>query len=333
MGVAPALLNRLVGAASRSLDPRTLRAGSFGFADDPADLAIFHGFTTAFWLSVVVIAGGLAIFALRAPVARLLRHGTVIPPGTEIYLRLLSGLNTLSRQVTGVVQNGSLPIYLGVIVVTATAAPAIFFLFHFDWPDWPPLTTSGAQYPISALILGAAFAAALTRRRFVAALFLSAVGYGMAAFFVVRGAPDLALTQAAVETVSTVLFVLVLRRLPNRFERRSTPITRGMRIAAAAVVGVAVFIFAIVAGAWRTAAPVSTQMIERSLPDGHGRNVVNVILVDFRGLDTLGEISVLTAAAIGTVAIARSGRRRYGGRIKTDATASSTAATSDRTAG
>lgn len=306
IGVAPALLDRLVGAATRSLAPN---AGA-------AHLAIWHGLNTALWLSIVVFAVGAVIFTVRSRVARLLRHGSVIPSASEAYQRTISGLNTLSTRVTGVVQNGSLPIYLGVIVVTATVAPTIALLAHFDWPGWPALTTSGAQWPISALILGAAFAAAITRRRFVAVLFLSAVGYGMAAFFVVRGAPDLALTQAAVETVSTVLFVLVLRRLPNRFERRSTVFTRGMRIAAAAVVGTAVFIFAIVASGARTAAPVSTEMIERSLPDGHGRNVVNVILVDFRGLDTLGEISVLTAAAIGTVAIARSGRRRYAGRIK-----------------
>jgi multicomponent Na+:H+ antiporter subunit A len=131
----------------------------------------------------------------------------------------------------------------------------------------------------------------------------------MAALFVIEGAPDLALTQAAIETLSTVLFVLVLRKLPDRFERRSTPLTRSVRLVVAVAVAVTVFVFDIVARQARTATPVSTEMVDRSLPDAEGRNVVNVILVDFRGLDTLGEITVLVAASIGAVALARAGRR------------------------
>ena len=92
--------------------------------------------------------------------------------------------------------------------------------------------------------------AATVRRRFTAVLFLSTVGYAMAALFVVQGAPDLALTQAAIETLSTVLFVLVLRRLPDRFERRSSPFTRSVRVT---IVGrrwrLLVFAFAIVSRA------------------------------------------------------------------------------------
>ncbi len=127
--------------------------------------------------------------------------------------------------------------------------------------------------------------------------------------FVVQGAPDLALTQVAIETLSTVLFVLVLRRLPHRFERRGSRTGRAARLAISATVGAAVFVFAIVAGGNRTADPVSDEMVARSLPEAEGRNVVNVILVDFRGFDTLGEITVLAVAAIGAVALARAGRR------------------------
>ncbi len=75
------------------------------------------------------------------------------------------------------------------------------------------------------------------------------------------------------------------------------------------MVAVGVFVFALVAGGNRTRAPVSDEMVERSYSDGHGRNVVNVILVDFRALDTLGEITVVAAASIGAVALARAGRR------------------------
>ena len=140
-------------------------------------------------------------------------------------------------------------------------------------------------------------------------MFLSVTGYAMAGLFVLSGAPDLALTQAAVETLSTVVFVLVLRRLPEHFERQSSPRRRVVRLAIAGAVGVTVFVFALVAAGHRLTPPVSDEMIARSVPDGHGRNVVNVILVDFRGFDTLGEITVLAVACLGAAALARVGRR------------------------
>jgi multicomponent Na+:H+ antiporter subunit A len=157
-----------------------------------------------------------------------------------------------------------------------------------------------------------ALAASAVHRRFSAALLLGATGYAMAGLFVVQGGADLALTQVAIETLTTVLFVLVLRRLPDRFESRATARGRAVRLTVAAAVGVTVFLFAITAGGNRTAEPVSGEMVERAVPDGEGRNVVNVILVDFRGIDTVGEITVLAAAAIGAVALARAGRRPRG---------------------
>jgi multicomponent Na+:H+ antiporter subunit A len=146
-------------------------------------------------------------------------------------------------------------------------------------------------------------------RRFSAALLLGATGYAMAGLFVVQGGADLALTQVAIETLTTVLFVLVLRRLPDRFESRARLRSRAVRLTTAAAVGVTVFLLAITAGGNRLVSPVSGEMVDRALPDGEGRNVVNVILVDFRGIDTMGEITVLAAAAIGSVALARAGRR------------------------
>jgi multicomponent Na+:H+ antiporter subunit A len=157
--------------------------------------------------------------------------------------------------------------------------------------------------------VGGAVAVALADRRFTAALLLGSVGYGMALLFVIMGAPDLALTQFAIETLSVVLFLLVLRRLPDRFARRSPSPTRWARVAVGLVVSGFVFLLALAMGGARTAPPVSDEMVERAYPDGGGRNIVNVILVDFRGFDTLGEITVLSVAAVGATAIARAGRR------------------------
>ena len=276
---------------------------------DPEHLALWHGVNAALVLTGVTFAAGAVLFAARVPVSRVLARGTVIPNGTEVYLALLQVLNRLANRVTAVVQNGTLPIYAGVVLATAAVLPGVALLRGVDWPEWPEFVGRPAQIPITIVLVGGALLSAVVRRRFTAVFFLSTVGYGMAALFVIQGAPDLALTQAAIETLSTVLFVLVLRKLPDRFERQSSPFTRGIRVVIAVAVAAMVFAFAIVARQARTAPPVSTEMVDRALPDAEGRNVVNVILVDFRGLDTLGEIAVLVAAAIGAVALARAGRR------------------------
>jgi multicomponent Na+:H+ antiporter subunit A len=298
-GIAPGLLDRLVGEATRALDP----------SGEPSHLALWHGVNASLVLTAVAFAAGAVVFGGRRLVDRLLAVGTAIPNGTEVYGALLAGLNRLANRITAVVQNGTLAIYAGVVLATAAVLPGVALVRGVAWPGWPAFIGRPGEIPVTIVLVGGALLAAMVRRRFTAVLFLSTVGYAMAALFVLQGAPDLALTQAAIETLSTVLFVLVLRKLPDRFERRSSVLTRSIRVVVAVTVAVTVFAFAIVARQARTTTPVSTEMVDRSLPDAEGRNVVNVILVDFRGLDTLGEITVLVAASIGAVALARAGRR------------------------
>jgi len=169
-----------------------------------------------------------------------------------------------------------------------------------------------AHIPIVAIIIGSAIGATLVRRRIAAVVMLSAVGFAMAGLYEVQGAPDLALTQFAIETLGTVLFVLVLRFLPTRFIDLAPAVVRPVRLVASLMVGASIFVFAIVSTNARDDVPqpsISAEMIERAKPDGEGKNVVNVILVDFRGVDTMGEITVLLVAAVGALALARSGRR------------------------
>jgi multicomponent Na+:H+ antiporter subunit A len=140
----------------------------------------------------------------------------------------------------------------------------------------------------------------MVRNRLGAVLLLGVVGYGMAGLFALQGAPDLALTQVLIETVTLVVFAVVLARLPERFSRARRPaVGPAVRGAVSLVVGVFVTAGALAAGAARSADPVSSAYLERSLPEGNGRNVVNVILTDFRALDTFGEIAVLATAAVG----------------------------------
>lgn len=296
LGVAPGLADGLLGAS----------LSGFGGAVVPVHLSVWHGLGLPVLLSVVALGGGVVLAAGDRWLQPWLARGGRIPSGAEIYLASLRGLGVVSTRVTGVVQSGSLPAYSDVILLTAAVLPAGALLAAGVFPGWPPLG-SLSEVPIVGLLLVAALGAAIVHRRFAAALFLSVAGYAMAGLFVVSGAPDLALTQVAVETLSTVVFVLVLRRLPERFESESTRRRRIVRILIASAVGASVFAFALTAAGFRAPPDVSDEMVARSVPDGHGENVVNVILVDFRGFDTLGEITVLAVASIGAVALTRVG--------------------------
>jgi multicomponent Na+:H+ antiporter subunit A len=313
MFVAPALLLAAAGLAlGLAASPLDGFAGSVArglvSGSSSVHLAIWHPPGMPLVLSVLAIVGGVALVVGGRRTQVVLQLGGRVPSGDAAFLAILRVVASTARRVTGVVQNGSLPVYAGVILLTAAALPAGAFVWHGTWSGWPRFG-SPAEVAIVALLLVAATGAAATRRRFSAAVLLGAVGYAMAGLFALSGAPDLALTQAVVETLSTVVFVLVLRRLPTRFERQSTSRRRTVRVLIAGGVAATVFAFALIAGGAGSPTAISNEMVARSVPDGHGRNVVNVILVDFRGLDTLGEISVLAVAAIGVVALARAGRR------------------------
>ncbi len=303
LGLLPMVLDTPVSTAVRSLDP----------AAPDAHLALWHGFNAPLALSLLTIAIGCILFLARTRVATVLARGASLPTANAAYRWTLRSINTLADRVTGVVQNGSLPVYAGVILTATTIVPGTALARGLD-ADWFATSDAPSSLLIATAVvvtiqLAAAFRAASIHRRYAAALLLAGVGYAMAALFVLQGAPDLALTTVAVESLFTVLFVLVLRSLPDHFEQRWTWIGQAFRVAVSVTVGVVVFVFALAAGSDRFPTTTSAEMIDRALPDGHGRNVVNVILVDFRGFDTLGELTVLTAAAIGAVALARAVRR------------------------
>jgi multicomponent Na+:H+ antiporter subunit A len=303
-GMVPGVLDEFITEAADALDETV--------AD--VHLAVWHGVTTSFVLSLVALLAGAALFAARGRVDPVLQRIQLSPVSSSgAYRGTLRGLNAFANRVAGVAQSGSLPVYLGVVLLTAAAVPGTLLVTGDWWSGTPDLVGTPLHIPIAAVILGAAVAAAAVRRRFTAALFLGVVGYSMAGLFVIEGAPDLALTQVGIESLTTVLFVLVLRRLPDRFESRVPLWRRSIRVTIAGVVGVTVFVLALATGALDPPTPTSDAMVAMSVPEGGGKNVVNVILVDFRGYDTLGEITVLTAAAIGTVALARAGRRKATG--------------------
>ena len=292
----------LIGAAA-SLDP-----GAAG-----KELALWHGFNLPLALSALVVAGGVALAWREDQVEGLLGRLALPRSGADAYAAAVRGLNLIARRTAGVAQSGSLPVYVGVIAATAVALPGSVLATRAAWPGWPELASGPAQVAAAALIGVAALGAASARRRLAAVLFLGGVGYGMGLLFVVQGAPDLALTQFAVETLTLVGFALVLRFLPRTFAQRPSAVPAAARLAISGAVAALVFAFAVISTDARRADPVGPQLVAPSLEEAGGRNVVNVTLVDFRGIDTLGEVSVLAVAALGVVALGRVSRRRPGG--------------------
>jgi multicomponent Na+:H+ antiporter subunit A len=301
LGVAPVLVASALGDATLALAPTA----------EPMTFALWHGWTSALALSALTWTIGAFAFVRRERVARAagrLRRGD----GAGAYRRSIALLNATADHVTGVVQNGSLPAYLGVILVTMLVLPGAAIVSGAPELDDLKVADSWLQLATALLVAVAAIATARARRRFAAVLLLGSVGFGVAVLFVIQGAPDLALTQLLVETLLLVMFVLVLRFLPSDFRAPAWRPANVARVALAAGVGVFVTVFSLIATGARVGPPISEAYIDEA-PNAGGRNVVNVILVDFRALDTLGEITVLTVAALGIASLVLAGRARSEG--------------------
>ncbi len=292
-GVLPRLVDGTVGAAATALDRSA----------DAYHLALWHGFNLPLTLSAVAVAGGWLIW--KRPLTRLRALTQRVPAGSAVYSASVNGLQRSAEGLTSIVQSGSLPVYLGVILTTAVIAPGVLLAQHWTFPTDLVLAESPVQAAAALGVVASAFGAARMRRRLAAVLLLGAVGYGVAILFVIQSAPDLALTQLLIETLFLALFVLVLKRLPDNFEALQWRLAQTTRIAVATGVALMAGAFSLWATASRVAPPAIDEFLARAEPEGGGRNVVNVILTDFRALDTLGEITVLAVAALGVMALVK----------------------------
>lgn len=268
------------------------------------DLKLWHGFNAVLALSVVTVAAGIGLYLARARVRAFARWLAPVKRfGPERgYALALAGLAAVAGAQTRVLQHGRLRDY----VLTVLAFAAILAGSAALSRGVGAVSFEGMRfYEIAAglLVLGGALAAIRAKTRLAAVAALGVVGYGIALIYALFGAPDLAMTQILVETLTLVLFVLVVYHLP-RFAAFSSARRRGLdalfAIAAGTVIALLVFT-ALDAPQPKT---VSDYFAENSLR-AQGRNVVNVILVDFRALDTLGEITVLAVAALGVFALIR----------------------------
>jgi multicomponent K+:H+ antiporter subunit A len=268
-------------------------------------LAIWHGFNLPLLMSFVATLGGIGLYAVRRP---LFHWYAGLPDvnASEVFELLMRKLVGLARRVTDFLENGSLQRYLALMLlsaivlvsVTLESLPAVAGSIAPTRPD--PVTALG----LLILAIAAVATVVFHRQRLIALLTLSVVGLMVALVFARFSAPDLALTQLAVEVVTIVLLMLALYFLPatTPAESSSLRILRDLSLAGGFGGLVAFLVYAVLTRPYQS---ISGFFLENSVSGGGGSNVVNVILVDFRGFDTLGEITVLAIAGAGIYAMLR----------------------------
>ena len=292
VGLVPALLNAPIAAAAEAI----LRRSAL-----PA-LAIWHGISFALLLSAMTLAGVAGVYSIRVAVRK--RSWRPAFGSEEIYVRLVSSLDAISRVIGPPLHSASLRSYVMVIVAAAMAAG---FAALSTLPGLRLATTTDIrahEVLIVMVIVAGAISATLAKSTMAAVLSLGVVGYGVAMTFLLYGAPDLAMTQFSVETLTVIIYVLVFRHFRN-LGSLSPPLVRLRDLIIGAGIGTFIGALVLSISTTETAARLREYFVEFGPTLGHGSNIVNVILVDFRGFDTMGEITVLATAAIGVRALIR----------------------------
>lgn len=300
-GIAPALIGGLVEPAASAIAGTTVSY----------NLVLWHGLTPVFWLSVATVIAGILVF-LRWDLVRtrLSAVRAVDERGPEAsYEWLMNRMLAVAAWQTRSLQHGSLRRYMWACMAVTLVVTAVPMLWGgLAWPGIaPPPSLLALAVPVLLVVGGVV--AVRAHGVFAGVMAVGLVGYGLALAFLTLGAPDVALTQFSVETLFIVLLAGVLLRLPYREpEHRSV---REQRADAALSIGIGTVVTLMLLAMLAT--PFDPTIGEyynaASMAAAHGRNAVNVILVDFRALDTLGEIAVLGLAALAVFAVRQSMRQ------------------------
>jgi multicomponent Na+:H+ antiporter subunit A len=313
LGLFPAWAQPMVEAAGVAMTP--------GDAPVLAPLALALAAESLTFAATFVM--GALVYLLWEPLHRVVHTLTALLAGLGLaaqYERSLDWIPRLAAVSTRALQHGRSPAYMAVaaaVAVLAIGLPLLKAAPALAWPAWsapPPGVAGGAL-----LIAVGALAAATLEDRLVLLLGTGLVGYGSAVLFLFAGAPDVAFTQVVVETVFVIVVAAVLLALKRRGKAMSVPEARWRPLALLLSLAFATVLTALLLAA--VAVPfddtLSRWFGEQSVPAAQGRNVVNVILVDFRALDTLGEITVVMLSLLAAVPLLRAvrhGREPEGGR-------------------
>ncbi|HUP48791.1 MAG TPA: hydrogen gas-evolving membrane-bound hydrogenase subunit E, partial [Thermoanaerobaculia bacterium] len=270
-------------------------------------VSLWHGINAPLLMAAAATAAGLLLYRTRPRWVRLaepLRWIAAHGP-TWWYSLFLRGSMAVAKWQSGVLQSGYLRRYLLVILLTLVGLVVLAAWWAggvrvpFDARD-----ATVYEVVVAMLIVASSIVAARAKSRLGSIAAIGVAGYSVAIIYILFSAPDLAITQFVIETLTVILFVLVIYRLPRYTKLTSAP-ARLRDAAVATMVGGLITVLVLAAQAEDTRPDLSAFYAANAVAKAHGRNIVNVILVDFRALDTLGEITVLGIAAIGVYALLR----------------------------
>ncbi len=305
MWAAPAFLAGLVvliGLLPMTLTGDLVRVVAGAVTGGTAYVNIYHwhGFVPALFMSLAAVGGGLVLLGLHGPLARAWDNAPR-PEAKVIFDAIVEPAARLARGFTDALHDGAFTRYAAIFTVAVVAAGAWAFAGGGHVPgarETTPVT------PVPAvgwllLVTCAALLATMHRDRLVSLVLIGVVGLTVALTFAYFSAPDLALTQILVEVATVVLMLLALNFLPKRTPVESSGVRRlrDGAIAAAAGLGAAALAYALMLRDFAFPT-ISDYHLANAKDLGGGTNVVNVILVDFRGYDTYGEILVLAIGAL-----------------------------------
>ena len=278
------------------------------------DIALksIHGFNAPLLLSILTLTLGAAVYFKRRWLRRTLARTLASFPLTmeDIYEWLVGATLTVAKWQTRGLQNGSLFRYLIVILTTTVmGVGGILFWSHtikFSW-HWPIFSIWLGLLLASMLI--AIGIVVLARSRLLAICGLGVIGAGIAVIFLAYGAPDVGLTQVLVETLTLIIAAIVLLRLPH-IEGNHRPGSVRLVLSLVVAIGSGALVAGLLVAVnhYEVDRTITAFYEQASYVKAHGRNIVNVILVDFRSLDTLGEIIVVAASALAALALIRGKR-------------------------
>ncbi|KQU19550.1 cation:proton antiporter [Bacillus sp. Leaf13] len=275
-------------------------------SDFQVHIAFWHGFSPALWMTIGIIVIGIILYKTFPKWKRIYQW---LPEHLSLNALYDNGLKVLERSASSVMKflmTGSIRTYLLSIF--------LFFIlslgFALYWKDAFKLDTGNFapiglyELVLAAIIVIGSISILFAKSRLTSIIILGAVGYTISLFFVLFRAPDLALTQLVIETISVALFLLCFFHLPLLASRKEERMTFRLNNALISIgVGVVVTMIALSAHSNKLFDSISSYYLENAYKEAGGKNVVNVILVDFRGLDTMFEICVLSIAALGIFAM------------------------------
>ncbi|MEQ8474197.1 MAG: proton-conducting transporter membrane subunit [Marinoscillum sp.] len=272
-------------------------------AEPSMHLKLWHGFNTILALSLATLASGVGLFLLRKTIRKYDQPQWLY--GDYWYDHLMSGITSVSKRVTNFIQNGYLRNYIALILLVFCSLMA-WVLIHYRAFSTINFSQLGKDAEIYELVILAFISIAVaflfrTRSRLTVTATFGIIGYSIALAYTLFSAPDVAITQFLAETLTLMMMILILHKLPSYTLKKR--INHWKYLPISIVFGLIMTGVSYIMLEQESHSPLKQYFLEQSVKSGKGENAVNVILVDFRALDTLGEITVLAITMIGIVGL------------------------------